>query len=97
MTTLQEIFIGNTSLIACEVDRGRPSADIFWARVTYDNESVENTSEITPIHFPRFTIVEKGLEISDVQWSDEGLYRILIGSERLDIFAAFKGISNNYL
>ena len=93
--TLQEIFIGNTSLIFCEVDRGRPFAGTHWARVTYYNESVENISVITPTHFPRFTIVEEGLKISNVQLSDEGKYRILIGSDRLDILAAFKGMSIN--
>ena len=91
--TLQEIFIVNTSLIAVEVDRGRPSANTHWALVTYYKDSVENISVITPTHFPRFTIVEEGLKISDVQLSDEGIYRILIGSKRLDILAAFKGMS----
>ena len=95
---LQEIFIGNTSLIASEVDRGRPIASIHWLRVTYDNESEVNISEITPTDFPRFTIVEDGLRISNTQMSDEGIYRIfmhnILRTIYLDILAAFEGMSS---
>lgn len=95
---IQEIYIGNTSLIACEVDRGRPIANLHWLRVTYDNESKMNIEEITPTEFPRFTIVEDGLRISNTQMSDEGIYQIFMYNNlrpiRLDILAAFKGMSS---
>ena len=51
--------------------------------------------EITATSHERFRIVENGLEISDVQSSDEGRYRCYVqndhGVDASDIHAAFRG------
>ena len=93
---LQDIFNRTTALIKCEVDRGSPLGDIHWLRVKVNNETrEEELSEITSNYHPRFKIVENGLEISNVQSTDEGTYRCYvynsIGQTFLDIQATFKG------
>ena len=82
------------------MDRGNPLADIHWLRVNYNNETgEEELSEITSTYDPKFKIVENGLEISNVQVSDEGTYRCYaynsIKQVFLDIQATFKG--NGYI
>ena len=78
------------------MNRGHPLADIQWLHVNINNETEEEElSEITPNYDPRFKIVENGLEISNVQFSDEGTYRCYLNnsfsSDILDVQATFKG------
>jgi hypothetical protein len=75
----QDIHLGHTSLIKCEVDRGSPLAYIHWLHVQYHNETGQETlTEITNSSDPRFTIVSDGLQITNVQHSDEGIYRCYV-------------------
>lgn len=73
------------------MDRGSPLGDIHWLRVNHTEELLQITSS----YIPRFRIVENGLEISNVQFSDEGTYRCYvnnsIGTAVLDIQAVLKG------
>ena len=72
-------------------------AAIHWLHIEYNNETGEQRlTEITNDSDPRFTIVEDGLRIENVQLSDAGVYRCYVyndyGTEVLDIQAAFRGI-----
>lgn len=92
---VHDIQEGTTSVIKSTVDRGSPLADINWLRVTYDNETREE--KVLFISDPRFKVVNDGLEISDVQLSDEGIYRCymynIIGVAFFDTLAILKGMS----
>ena len=93
----QDIHLGHTSLIKCEVDRGSPLAYIHWLHVQYHNETGQETlTEITNSSDPRFTIVSDGLQITNVQHSDEGIYRCYVynsyGTVIRDIQAAIGGL-----
>ena len=96
---LQEITYNETSLIKCEVE-SIPLATVHWIHISYNNETGnKDYVEITSDYDPRFRIVENGLEISNVQLSDEGTYRCYVynvhGTAILDIYAAFKGRPTN--
>ena len=98
---LQEITYNETSLIKCEVE-SIPLANVHWIHISYNNETGgKDYVEITSDYDPRFRIVENGLEISNVQLSDEGTYRCYVynvhGTAILDIYAAFKGRTTNLL
>ena len=77
------------------MDRGSPLADVHWLRINNETGE-EELSEITSNYDPRFKIVENGLEISNVQFSDGGIYRCYvynsISTAVLDIKAIFKGM-----
>ena len=93
---VQEILLGETSLIKCEVDRGRPLANIHWLHVHYDNKTgQQNLTEITNASDSRFMILSNGLQITNVQLSDEGTYRCYVynsyGSVIRDIQATIRG------
>jgi hypothetical protein len=89
---VQEIHHGATSLLNCKIDRGYPEGNIHWLRVSETGDAV--LEEITATSHERFTIVENGLEISNVQSSDEGRYRCYVqndhGVDASDIHAAFR-------
>lgn len=73
------------------MDRGIPLAAIHWLRMT----NVAEPLEITSNYDPRFRIVENGLEISNVQSSDEAEYRCYVynsfGVIIFDIQAIYQG------
>ena len=94
---VQEIYLGETSLIRFDVDRGRPLANIHWLRVHYDNGTGQQSlTEISNVSNSRFTILSNGLQITNVQFYDEGIYRCYVhnsyGSVIRDIQAAVKGL-----
>ena len=96
-TSVQEIYLGKTSLIKCEVDRGSPLANIHWLHVQYHNETgQQKLTEITNSSDPRFTIVSDGLQITNVQHSDDGTYRCYVynsyGTVFRDIHAVIGGL-----
>ena len=74
---VQEIHLGQISLIKCEVDRGIPLASIHWLHVRYETGQ-QVISEITNSSDPRFMIVTDGLQITNVQLTDEGIYRCYV-------------------
>ena len=94
---VQDIYFGEISVIKCEVDRGRPLANIHWLRVHYDNDTRQQIlTEITNVLNPRFTILSNGLQITNVQLSDEGIYRCYVynsyGSVIRDIQVEIRGL-----
>ena len=92
---IQEIYFGVTSLLTCTVDRGNPLATIEWLYITSDEDGDEVIETIAPDWNPRFTVVDGGLQIENVQASDEGLYRCYVSNDydivELTIQAAFRG------
>ena len=85
-----------TSLLLCEIDAGNPPATVYWLHITYNNTTgAQIITEITADWNPRFTIVQNGLQISDVRVTDEGVYRCYVqnnrGQDVLDIRASFVG------
>ena len=91
---IQEIVKGQTSFLECKVDRGKPEALIHWL-IYQNNTSVFNFPEITNNTDPRYKILENGLQITNVQPSDERIYRCYVYNEHgtvyFDIQAAFAG------
>lgn len=83
---VQEIHIGQTVLIRCIVNLGYPVAEVIWYK---------NTRFVNESNNPRITQRENGLEISNVQMSDEGEYECYVhnefGSDSLEIQVAFRG------
>ena len=79
------------------MDRGNPQATVYWLHITYNETTgAQILDEITSDWNPRFTVVENGLEISNVRRMDAGRYRCYVQNDRgvdvLDIQAAFRGI-----
>ena len=74
---VQEIHLGQTSLIKCKVDRGSPLASIHWLHVRYE-AGQQVITEITNSSDPRFMIVTDGLQITNVKLTDEGIYRCYV-------------------
>ena len=74
---VQEIYLSQTSLIKCEVDRGSPLASIHWLHVRYE-AGQQVITEITNTSNSRFMIVTDGLQITNVQLTDEGIYRCYV-------------------
>ena len=78
------------------MNRGYPLADIQWLHVKINSETgEEELSKITSDYNPRFKIIENGLEISNVEFSDQGTYRCYLSNsfstDILDVRATFKG------
>ena len=73
----QTIYLGETGFISCDIDLGDPASTVLWYK---DN---------TVISDARVTIIDTGLQIRDVQQSDEGVYMCcahnIVGSTSLMI------------
>ena len=81
---IQPIHLHQTSLIRCDVDLGYPTSTVIW----YKNH-------IRIIPNERITITGSGLQIQNIQQSDEGLYECYAynseGVASLNITVTFRG------
>ena len=91
---IQEIVRGETSLLRCDIDRGIPEATVRWL-IYQENTTVYDFPVITNDTDPRYTVLEGGLQISNVQLSDARVYRCYVynmyGTVFFDIEASFMG------
>ena len=86
--SVQQIHLQQTAFIDCDIDRGFPTSTVTWSK----NNTLINDA--------RITVMNDGLQIRDVQQSDEGVYtccaRNIEGSASLMIAVrvCYNGSSN---
>ena len=82
---VQEIHLGQSVFIRCEVELGNPVAELVW----YKDNNIVDLSD------PRITLVNTSLELENVVESDSGEYRCYVhnevGYDELYITVAFRG------